>query len=201
MVEPAGHASTLRFPKLIALMIVIGALAACGGTRLPSTSVQASNNGLSQGYSISPGDRLKVTVFDEENLTGEYQVSMEGSLQMPLLGSIPAMDQTANHLADAIATKLEDGGYVLVPRVAVEIVDHQPFYILGEVVNPGEYPHHAGMTLEQAIAKAGGYTRRANTDLVVLKRSEWNIGKRVKLDGTPLQIAPGDTITVKEAFF
>jgi polysaccharide biosynthesis/export protein len=174
---------------------------ASAGTKPVAATVAELNRDLPTSYRITPGDRLKVTVFDEANLTGEYLVGLGGELSMPLLGSIDTRDLQGGALAETIAGKLKDGGYVLAPRVSVEILSHRPFYILGEVNKPGEYPHASGMTLEQAVALAGGYTRRADTKSIVLKRSNWGQSERVRLDKSALQIAPGDTITVRESFF
>ena len=108
--------------------------------------------------------------------------------------------KTTDDLRQLIATGLEKGGYVVSPRVSVEIVEHRPFYILGEVNKPGEYPYAGDLTLDQAVAKAGGFTARANKRLILLQRqSEEKV--RVQLGDTPLRIAPGDTIVVREAFF
>jgi len=152
-------------------------------------------------YRIVAGDKLKVTVFDEPNLTGEYMIGMDGQLDLPLVGSVNARNMQNTALATEISTKLKEGGYVLSPRVSVEVLSHRPVYVLGEVNKPGEYPHDSTMSLEQAIAKAGGYTRRADRKYIVLKRSGWSDSRRIELTGPVLQIAPGDTITVKESFF
>jgi polysaccharide biosynthesis/export protein len=182
-----------------AMLASLGACAGSGG--LQTANVAEVNRDLPASYRVAAGDKLKVTVFDEPNLTGDYLVGMSGDLAMPLIGSIDARNMQDSDLANAISAKLKEGGYVLSPRVSIEILSHRPVYILGEVNKPGEYPHDAGMSLEQAVAKAGGYTRRADKKSVVLKRSDWTASRRVDLRGSALQIAPGDTITVSESFF
>lgn len=189
---------------LIAVTMVTGlaALPGCStGGNLPLTSVSQVNQGLTQGYRVGAGDKLKVTVFDEPTLTGDYQVGVGGELVLPLISPLATEGQTPEAVSAMIAKSLADGGYVLTPRVSVEITTHRPFFILGEVKAPGEYPYSGELTLEQAVAKAGGYTPRAEQKAVVLRRQGWSQSKRVKLGNSALRIAPGDTITVQEAFF
>ena len=139
--------------------------------------------------------------FDEPTLTGEFGVGLDGSLSLPLINAMQAVGQTPGELSAKITSALAAGGYVLSPRVSVEVAQHRPFYILGEVNAPGEYPYIGDLTVEQAIAKAQGYSARANKSEVVLRRQGWAEGRKVRLGSTPLLIAPGDTITVQEAFF
>jgi polysaccharide biosynthesis/export protein len=185
------------------LMAIGGALllASCASSNLPIMSVNVANAGLLQGYRIAEGDKLKVAVFDEPTLTGEFGVGLDGGLALPLIAPIKASGLVPQQLADKIAAALAEGGFVLSPRVSVEVSQHRPFYILGEVAAPGEYPYIGDLTVEQAIAKARGFTPRANKTEVVLLRQGWSAGKRVRLGTSPLLIAPGDTITIQEAFF
>lgn len=188
-------------PALVALSAVAPIHGAAAGERLARASVSELNGQLSSGYSIAPGDKLRITVFDEPTLTGEYTIGVGGELALPLIETIHAGGQTTSALTTAIADKLQQGGYVLAPRVSVEIIQHRPFFILGEVKLPGEYPYSGDLTLDQAVAKAGGYTARANKGTIVIRRQDAKQGYRVRLDGTALKIAPGDTIIVQEAFF
>lgn len=185
---------------LLALAALV-ALPAPAVSRSKVLSAAQVNGELNAGYRMAAGDKLKVTVFDEPTLTGEYQVSVGGELAMPLIEAVPALGQTPRDLATAIGEKLKAGGYVLVPRVTVEIVQHRPFYILGEVKLPGEYPYTGDLTFEQAVARAGGFTPRASRKTILLRRQNWQAAERVRLDGTALKIAPGDTITVRESLF
>ncbi len=183
------------------LLICSLALASCTGSGMEVMSVSAANGQLAQGYQIGAGDRLRVTIFDEPELTGEFTVGEEGHLALPLIESIDASGLSPAQLGDAIAQSYLAGGYVLSPRVSVEVLEYRPFYILGEVNQPGEYEYGDRLTLEQAVAKAGGFTARADRGSVILLRQDWGTARRVQLDNTPLEIAPGDTITVREAFF
>lgn len=181
--------------------LLLAGLQGCAQDGLPVASLQSVNGEVDNGYRVSAGDKLKVTIFDEKSLTGEYGIGDGGTLAMPLIPVIDAHGKTAGQLATLIGAELKSGGYVLSPRVSVEVLEHRPFFILGEVSKPGEYAYASGLTLDQAVAKAGGFTPRANRVTVQIKRQDWPLAKKVRLDGQSLMIAPGDTITVRESFF
>ncbi|MCJ2179810.1 polysaccharide biosynthesis/export family protein [Novosphingobium album (ex Hu et al. 2023)] len=159
------------------------------------------NAEVSDGYLLGAGDKLKVNVFDEPTLSGEFEVGEGGVLALPLIDPIVANGKTPEMLAQVVTSALKSGGYVLDPHVSVEVLKYRPFFILGEVKQPGEYPYRGDLTLQQAVATAGGYTARANKRTIEIQRKQWSVAKRVKLDDATLKIAPGDTITVLEAFF
>lgn len=175
-------------------------LAGCAGAAPPA--LEASNAALaSDAYALDAGDKLRITVFGEETLTGEYSVTSSGNIAFPLIGSVKASGQTIEVVEEAIRTRLA-GGYVKDPRVSVEVLNYRPFYILGEVGKPGEYPFVNGMTIEQAVAAAGGFTYRANTKRVFLRRRAGDQAERtVDLRGKPIPVLPGDTIRVSERYF
>lgn len=190
--------------QVVSVAAIFGAamlLASCASSKLSVVSATDANAGLLQGYRIAAGDKLKVSVFDEPTLTGEFSVGLDGRLSLPLIAPIQAAGMAPKQLAAQVTSALAEGGYVLSPRVTVEVSQHRPFYILGEVTAPGEYPYTGDLTAEQAIAKARGYTPRANKSEVILRREGWSEPRRVRLGTAPLLIAPGDTITVQEAFF
>lgn len=190
-----------RFTRLFAVIAGGLLMVSCARSGLPLVSVADANSGMTQGYRIAGGDKIKVAVFDEPTLTGEFAVGLDGSLSLPLIAPIQSAGLMPEQIAAKIAASLTEGGFVLSPRVTVEVSQHRPFYILGEVTAPGEYPYIGDLTVEQAIAKARGYTPRANKSEVVLRRQGWSEGRRVRLGTSPLLIAPGDTVTVLEAFF
>lgn len=190
------HAATFACLGLVVMTSVSGPLSASS----PHATVAELNQGVREGYQIGAGDHLRVTVFDEPNLTNEYIVNESGAVAFPLIDEVPANQMTTSQLASKIAEKLKAGGYVLTPKVAVEILKHRPFYILGEVAKPGEYPYTGDLTLAQAVATAGGYTARADTRSIKLQRRAGELPVQVKLDA-PLRIAPGDTIIIRQAFF
>jgi polysaccharide export outer membrane protein len=151
-------------------LISLTALSSPLGANAPRMTVAQLNGELRTGYQIGAGDRLRITVFDEPNLTNDYVVNESGAVAVPLIDEVPANQLTTSQLAGKIAEKLKTGGYVLTPKVAVEILKHRPFYILGEVAKPGEYPYTGDLTLAQAVATAGGYTARADTHSIRIQR-------------------------------
>lgn len=201
LVVNASKALALRAFKgaLIMSACLIGS--GCGTTNLPVYSAAEANSEIAEGYSVDAGDQIKVTVFDEETLSGEFEVGSGGTLAMPLIEPLIIKDMAPNAVAKLIEAELAEGGFVLYPRVAVEILEHRSFFILGEVNVPGEYPHNGELTLEQAVAKAGGFTPRAEKKSVVVKRQVWTGSRVIRLGPTSLKVAPGDTITVRESFF
>jgi polysaccharide export outer membrane protein len=150
-------------------------------------------------YTLDAGDRLRVVVFGQDGLTNSYIVGAGGYISMPLIGQVMARGTTTDQLSARIADKLKDG-YVREPHVAVEIEAYRPFFILGEVTQPGQYPYVANMTAETAVAIAGGFTPRASRQTVTLTRN-YN-GQQVRV-AVPLtyQLLPGDTVSVQERWF
>jgi polysaccharide export outer membrane protein len=191
--------TTFRVPT-VALAFILSCTG-CASQNYPLLDVAEANSRLSTGYRLGAGDRLRVTVFDEPSLSGEYEVGVAGAITLPLVSDVPAINQTQESLAQAIAAKLKAGSYVLNPRVAVDILGYRPFYILGEVNKPGEYTAAGGLSLLQAIAKAGGFTARADRANVILRRPGFDSGLKVRVSDPPLIIAPGDTVMVTESTF
>jgi polysaccharide biosynthesis/export protein len=150
-------------------------------------------------YRLDAGDRLRVVVYGQEGLTNTYAIDAAGSITMPLIGQVPARGRTTSGLAGEIAAKLR-GGYIREPSVAVEIEAYRPFFILGEVAAPGQYPYVPNMTVESAVAIAGGFSPRAKRDAVTLTHTEANGSARYVVPlGTPM--SPGDTVFVGERWF
>jgi polysaccharide biosynthesis/export protein len=201
MYRPQTRSSRVRLWLGIGTLAFASLTNGCVASNVPVASLQSTNDDLNDGYRLSAGDKVKVTVFDEKSLSGEYKVGDAGDLAFPLIEKIDANGKTPEQIASTITDRLKEGGYVLSPRVSVEIVEYRPFFILGEVAKPGEYAYTTKLTLEQAVAKAGGYTPRADRKTIQLKRQDWPSARRVRLEGQALKIAPGDTITVQESFF
>jgi len=152
-------------------------------------------------YRLAPGDKMHIIVFGEDTLTGDYVLTSAGNLSFPLVGSIPATGKTVEQLQAALAASLADG-YVKNPRVSMQVISFRPFYILGEVNRPGEYPVSTGLTLEQAVASAGGYTYRANTRRISVKRATETSEKLIDLrKEASVVIRAGDTIRIRERHF
>ncbi len=150
-------------------------------------------------YHLGSGDKLRIIVFGEESLTGEYFVSGAGTVAFPLVGEIPARGKTLPELQDAIQAKLSEG-YLRAPRVSAEVLNYRPFYILGEVNKPGEYPYTAGLTVLNAVATAQGFTYRADTRHIYIKRAETSAEEAYDLT-TTTPVEPGDTIRIRERMF
>jgi polysaccharide export outer membrane protein len=150
-------------------------------------------------YALDSGDRLRIVVFGQEGLTTSYSVDAGGNISMPLIGSVPARGLSPQQLAGQIAARLKQG-YIREPHVAVEIEAYRPFFILGEVTYPGQYPYVANMSVETAVAIAGGFSPRAKRTAVELSRPY--MGQIVKGTVPPhTLVRPGDTITVAERWF
>lgn len=150
-------------------------------------------------YHLDAGDKLRVVVYGQEGLTNSYAIDAGGSITMPLIGAVPARGRTTAGLAGEIAARLRNG-YIREPSVAVEIDTYRPFFILGEVSAPGQYPYVPNMTVESAVAIAGGFSPRAKRDMVTVTHTEAGGAMRAVVPlGTPL--APGDTVFVGERWF
>jgi polysaccharide export outer membrane protein len=150
-------------------------------------------------YTLDSGDKLRVVVFGQEGLTNSYAVDAGGNITMPLIGAVPARGHTTSALSSAIAARLQQG-YIREPHVAVEIEAYRPFFILGEVTYPGQYPYVANMTIETAVAIAGGFSPRAKRQSVDLTRTAAGQVVRSPVPVTT-PVRPGDTITVGERWF
>jgi len=150
-------------------------------------------------YNLGPGDKLRVVVYGQEGLTNSYAIDAAGAITMPLIGSVPARGRTPAGLAGEISARLRNG-FIRDPSVAVEIESYRPFFILGEVAAPGQYPYVPNMTVESAVAIAGGFSPRARRDSVTLTHTDASgSGRFVVPLGTP--IGPGDTMFVGERWF
>lgn len=149
-------------------------------------------------YRLGSGDKLRVIVFGEPNLSGEFDVSGSGKVALPLVGQVEAQGLTVSQFETAMIDKLMDG-YLNNPRVSVEVMNYRPFYIYGEVGNPGQYPYTNGMTVLNAIAVAGGYTYRANTNQIYITRGEG--AEQAYPASQAVKVLPGDVVRVPERFF
>jgi len=150
-------------------------------------------------YRLDAGDKLRVVVYGQEGLTNTYAIDAGGSITMPLIGAVPARGRTPAGLASQISAKLRNG-YIREPSVAVEIEAYRPFFILGEVAAPGQYPYVPNMSVESAVAIAGGFSPRARRDRVTLTHTDASGPARIVVPlGTAL--GPGDTVLVGERWF
>jgi polysaccharide export outer membrane protein len=159
----------------------------------------AAPTAQSVDYRLDVGDKVKVTVYNEPTLTGEFWVNPDGTLSLPLIGNVPARGESVAQIAADARVRLADG-YLRDPKVSMEVIAFRPFYILGEVSVPGQYPYANGLTAMNAIATAKGFTPRANRDVIRIRKQGGSVEANYRL--TPeLIVLPGDTILVGERFF
>lgn len=191
----------LAFRRIIAVILLASGVPVCNGAVAATPvrgEVAAAEDASETDYPLGVADKVRIIVFDEPSLSGEFIVNANGSLSMPLIGDVRAIGLTATEIAAIIKRKLMDG-YVLQPRVSIDILTFRPFYILGEVNKPGEYPYSSGLTIDGAVATAQGYTYRADKRKVFIKHAgeAQSVKARIAPD---LKVRPGDTIRVGERY-
>lgn len=152
-----------------------------------------------EGYRFGTGDKIYIKVFDESDLTMETIVGSSGTINYSFLGQVRVAGRTSGELEEELTTLLADG-YLLNPSVNVSVIEYRPFFINGEVKKPGGYPFQPGLTLEKAVAIAGGLTDRASKRKIYLQAASQSDSKKEKVS-MDKRIAPGDIITVEEGFF
>ena len=149
---------------------------------------------------LQAGDKLKITIYGEETLTGAYDITPSGYVSMPLIGAIRAAGRTLSELEREIANRYRSGGFLQEPKVTIAVVEFRPFYILGEAEKPGEYPFRSGLSVHAAVAMAGGFTYRASRTSVLIRHIGEEVWREYSLT-EPVPIAPGDLIRVPERYF
>ena len=166
---------------------------------VPAALLPGPAPGGDEPYTLDSGDKLRVVVFGQDGLSNTYIVDASGKITLPLIGPVSARFCTTTQLARTIADQLRNG-FVREPHVAIEVETYRPFFILGEVLAPGQYPFVPNMTVETAVAIAGGFTPRAYRYDFVVSRSSMGVTARQKV---PLiaPVRPGDTVTVSERWF
>jgi polysaccharide export outer membrane protein len=174
-------------------------LGACASEPLPTgTAAYAPDVGYE--YKLGPGDKVRLTVFGEESLSGEFIVANNGAVAVPLVGEVPAGGLTPSAFQVAVQERLTSSGMVKTPRVSADVISYRPFYILGEVSKPGQYPYAVGLTVTKAVATAGGFTYRANNKIVFVTREGQTREVPISLTAASL-IGPGDTLRIAERHF
>jgi polysaccharide export outer membrane protein len=154
---------------------------------------------VEHAYRLGPGDKLAITVFNQDDLSGEYTVNGTGHFSMPLIGSLTVAGSTVSELEEQIINKLKPD-YLRNPRVSIEVLNYRPFYIMGEVKAPNSYPYVDGMTYMTAVAIAGGFSYRAKKNYALVKRGNDPAAKEHKVQMNEL-VQPGDIIRIDERFF
>lgn len=204
-----------RFRILAAMILVAQLLTACGSSSGGSGSSGLSAAPESYGATVQPpvpeatrsvaayrlgsGDKVKINVFGEADLSGEFLVGDNGRIELPLIGAVQARGQTVTQFQSAVVARYS-GGYLKDPKVSVSVLNYRPFFIQGEVGKGGEYPYKAGLTIQDAVAIAGGYTYRANTGKAFVRRAGQDREVEIQTNQR-VAINPGDIIRVPERFF
>ncbi len=181
-------------------MTWVWALAGCantGGTPPPSFATKSPDQ-LDRTYHLGIGDKLKITVFGEQDLSGQFEVNAFGQVSLPLIGEVNAKGLSLKKFRQNVKARLADG-YLNNPRVTVEVLNYRAFYVHGEVKSGGEFPFKIGISLRDAIATAGGYTYRANQNYLLITRENQQ-EVRINLP-SEVTVLPGDNIRIPERFF
>lgn len=197
MTLPLLAAPMRLFRNLLLLLLSVGLAVPAAAKDSESAAPIAAE---APAYILGTGDKIRISVFGEPKMDGEYVVSSTGVISFPLIGNIQARGHTVEAMQEDIRSKLA-AGYLKDPRVSAEVLTYRPFYILGEINKPGEYPFVNGITVQQAVAMAGGFSYRANTRRVFIKRALDTSERPVEIKGVAVTLAPGDTIRVGERFF
>lgn len=195
----AACASSTSAEDYAARTPVPGQTAAATPAPAAPTGQPARASNLANQYILGNGDRLRITVFGEPELSGEFVVDGAGQISMPLIGEITAAGMSIRELQRSLETHFRNG-YLNNPRISAEILNYRPFYILGEVNRPGEYPYTNGLTVFNAVATAQGFTYRANKRDVFIRGVNDLSERKVELTSS-LLVRPGDTIRIGERLF
>lgn len=191
--------------RFIAVMLIALLVASCGGSG-PRRVVTSHEGGVpvataaqNTEYTLGSGDRIRLTVYGESDLSGEFEVSGAGTVSLPLIGDVAAQGLTLQQLQQSIVARLRDG-YLVDPRVSIDVLNYRPFYTVGEISQPGSHPYVNGLNVISAIAISGGYTYRADQGRVFITRA----GASEELEfptAQNIRVLPGDVIRVPERFF
>jgi protein involved in polysaccharide export with SLBB domain len=187
--------------RIVLTCLLAGLVAACGSsgsvTYVKGTPGDTSTNLLN--LKLAPGDKVRVTVFGEDKISGDYDIDTAGYISLPLAGSVMAAGLSKPELERELARRLA-GDYLKSPKVTVSVVTFRPFFILGEVERPGEYQFRSGMNVLSALAMAGGPTFRASRSSVLIQRAGTTELREYPLDAT-VGILPGDLVRIPERYF
>lgn len=165
----------------------------------PATAQTSTTENVATDYVLGHGDRIRITVFGHENLTGEFLLSEADSVSLPLVGVLDFNGATVQEAQNIVVNALKPD-YLVDPKVSVEVLEYRPFYIVGEINNPGSYPWVNGMTVIEAVAIGGGFTYRARKKrMLVIRKTDETRSEREIMPND--KVLPGDLIRVAERFF
>lgn len=176
--------------KWTGLMLVLACISAMTGVWAPARAAD---------YKLGAGDKVRVVVLADPEFSGEYEVDASGNISARMVGRIPVLGMTTSELEATLTERYRSGGYLRNPKLSVELLSARPFFVLGEVSKPGSYPYVAGLTVAQAVAIAGGYSRRASTTRIKVKRFGSTSGEESVTEDS--LIYPGDIMRVPERYF
>lgn len=190
---------TLARLKTATILTVLALPAVLGGCASYQPAPRAFHEATIQPYRLDSGDRLRISVFEQAGLTGTYTVDQAGYISFPLIGTVPSRGRTLQDMETVIAQKLQQG-YLRDPDVTIEVDRYRSIYIMGEVGQPGQYSYVAGMTVQNAVAVAGGYTPRANQRTIDITR---RVNGNIVTGRVPITdpVLAGDTLYVRERLF
>jgi protein involved in polysaccharide export with SLBB domain len=180
--------------RVLHALAVVAALALIGSASAATPPAYGGTD-----YRLGANDKIRITVYDEADLSGEFQVDATGFVRLPLIGQMKAGGMTAHDLEGGIAAALANG-YLNEPHVNVEVTTYRPFYVVGEVLKPGEYPFANGMTAASAVALAGGYSPKAvKSTLYVRHQGDAEEVRVAAGEATPIR--PGDVVRIDSTTF
>lgn len=165
----------------------------------PGPAGATESDDIEELYRLGAGDKLKIITFGEEDLSGEFEIEGSGSISFPLIGEVKAGGKTLREFEKLLSNSLEEG-YLINPKVSIEIINFRPFFIMGEVNKPGSYPYVNSMNVLNAIALAGGYTHRARKSSAIIMRNINDKIEEIDVKETT-KVLPGDTIKIEERLF
>lgn len=185
--------------RIVLFLLFVFTFLMLGSNPGQAGEVQDNAANLQTAYMLGTGDKLHINVYGQTELNGDYVVDATGNLQLPLVGEVHAAGLTIAEFQKQLTIKLADG-YFVNPNVNVDVVNYRPFYIIGQVAKPGEYPYVNGMSILNAVALAGGYTSRADESEAYIRRNGASKEVQVPADETT-KVMPGDIIRVPERYF
>lgn len=186
------------YGRVAAFLFALNLISGCAGPYISSLDIALPEQS-GREYILGSGDVIRISLYGDDSFTGEYKISENNRISLPLVGAYDTNGKTISVLEQDI-TDILANGYYRDPRISANVVTYRPFYILGEVNKPGAYPYHAGLTLQQAVSIAGGYTYRANERKFKLQRTDSQEVHKVRMD-PGIRLGPGDTVEIMERYF
>jgi polysaccharide biosynthesis/export protein len=186
--------------RILRFGMVLASLLQCPGCARTAARLPPTPDIGSADYHLGPGDQVRIIIFGEEQMTGEFRVNASGDVALPLVGNVHAAGLTPHQLERATAEALQNSRLLKKASVSAEVIHYRPIFMLGEVSRPGQYPYQPGMTVVTAIAVAGGFTYRAVDDIFSIVRTTSGSALEGRAERQTL-VQPGDVITVYERHF